>query len=224
MNEATTSGFATSNDEAGKIIFATPGTADRKIVVLRVNVFTLNVRKQTPQKSAIDSIEQQQAPPGGDRWSLVSGHRGSRVRFKRAASTLRLLLSSLLLVRVSGFNGSLRRNKLKPKVSLVSLEHERDPRSESRRNARRVAAVTASVSSSHSSRSPPLCSSKTSRCEGNFRIKAEISLADLSPCFRGVMTPPALHFPCSEAPTVGLVCRISCVAWPVGEPICTAYA
>ena len=65
---------------------------------------------------------------------------------------------------------------------------------------------------------------KTSRCEGNFRIKAEISLADLSPCFRGVMTPPALHFPCSEAPTVGLVCRISCVAWPVGEPICTAYA
>ncbi|KAF2542106.1 hypothetical protein F2Q68_00031409 [Brassica cretica] len=90
MNEATTSGFATLNDEAGKIIefcssFATPGTADRKIVVLRVNVFTLNVRKQTPQKSAIDSIEQQQAPPGGDRWSLVSGDRWSLVSGHRGS-------------------------------------------------------------------------------------------------------------------------------------------
>ncbi|KAF2553617.1 hypothetical protein F2Q68_00037093 [Brassica cretica] len=71
---------------------------------------------------------------------------------KRAASTRRLLL-----VRVSGIDGSLRQNKLKPKASV---EHERDPRSESRWNARRIAAVTASASSSHSSRSPLLCSSK----------------------------------------------------------------
>ncbi|KAF2594884.1 hypothetical protein F2Q70_00044146 [Brassica cretica] len=117
------------------------------------------------------------------------------------------------------------RNKLKPKASLVSLEHERDPRSESRRSARRVAAVTASASSCLTPVGLLFCVvPRTSRCEGISRIKAELSLADLSRLFSR-----SHHFPCSLAPTVGLVCplslcRISCVAWPVGEPICTAYA
>ena len=36
--------------------FAIPGTADCKIVVLRVNVLTFNVGKGTPWNSATDSI------------------------------------------------------------------------------------------------------------------------------------------------------------------------
>ncbi|WZZ75506.1 hypothetical protein YC2023_086876 [Brassica napus] len=44
--------------------------------------------------------------------------------------------------------------------SPIALGSGSDPRSESRRNAQRIAAVTASASSSHSSRSPLLCSSK----------------------------------------------------------------
>ncbi|KAL0876336.1 hypothetical protein Bca101_026041 [Brassica carinata] len=130
------------------------------------------------------------------RWPLEPRLRSPRVSCSGLSAPPQPFTSSSRLSSLSGVCGLLdllRRIKLKSKASLVSLEHQRDLRYETRQNARRVAAVTASAASSHSSQSPLLCSSKVvvelllslSR-HPVVKVSPVLSRSSLLPCAPGV--------------------------------------